>query len=80
MEGDDGILVDSVLEDRDMQLPSERVEHDSRVDEHVRALAERIRNPRLLAGVVAGTSEETAALFNSGRTLAEDETGPRDED
>jgi hypothetical protein len=51
----------------------------SRVDWHAEALAEHCPNPRLLAGMVAGTSEETAALFNSGRTLAEDETGEKDE-
>jgi hypothetical protein len=52
---------------------------ESRVDEHVRALAEHIGNPRELAGAIAGTSEETAALFNSGHTLAADNTGPGDE-
>jgi hypothetical protein len=52
---------------------------ETRVEEHLRELAERIRNPRLLAGSIAGTSEETAALFNSGHTLADDNTGPREE-
>jgi hypothetical protein len=48
----------------------------SRVDEHVKALDRRVTNPKVLAGKVAGTSEETARLFSSGRTLAEDATGP----
>ena len=51
---------------------------ETRVEEHLRELAERIPNPRLLAGSIAGTSEETAALFNSGHTLAEDNTGLRE--
>ena len=62
-----------------MNLPSELVERDSRVDEHVRELAGLFRNPRELAGVIAGTSEETAALFSSGHSLASDNTGPRDD-
>lgn len=61
-----------------MDLPSQRVERDSRVDEHVRELAEEFPDPRQLAGEIAGTSEETASLFNSGHTLAEDNTGSRD--
>jgi hypothetical protein len=62
-----------------MELPGTIVERDDRVEQHLRRLAEVVRNPRVLAGVVAGTSEETAALFNSGHTLAEDSTGPRDD-
>jgi hypothetical protein len=47
----------------------------SRVDWHTEELAEHVPSPRQLAGIVAGTSEETAALFSSGRTLAADHTG-----
>jgi hypothetical protein len=60
-----------------MDLPAEQLEQDSRVDEHVRELAEEFPDPRQLSGEVAGTSEETAALFDSGHTLAVDNTGPR---
>lgn len=60
-----------------MNLPAEQVERDSRVDEHLRELAEAVGSPRELAGIVAGTSEETAALFDSGHTLAADNTGSR---
>jgi hypothetical protein len=52
---------------------------NSRVDAHAKELAEHIPNPRQLAGMVAGTSEETAALFSSGHTLAADNTGERSE-
>jgi hypothetical protein len=48
---------------------------NSRVDAHAEELAKHCPNPRQLAGRVAGTSEETAALFSSGRTLAADSTG-----
>jgi hypothetical protein len=61
-----------------MSDPAKRVEEQSRVDEHLKELAEVIRSPKELSGVVSGTSEETAALFNSGHTLAEDNTGTRD--
>jgi hypothetical protein len=63
-----------------MTGPTERVEEQGRVEEHLKHLAEAVRSPRELSGIVAGTSEETAALFNSGHTLAEDNTGARDED
>jgi hypothetical protein len=63
-----------------MNLPSNRVEHDSRVEHHLRELAGEVRTPRELAAVVAGTSEETASLFDSGHTLAEDNTGPHPQD
>ncbi len=53
------------------------VEQYSRVDLHVRELDRPGTNPKLLSGEVAGTSEETARLFGSGRTMAEDSTGPR---
>ena len=49
-----------------MQNPNDRLAAEySRVDAHAEELAERCPNPRLLTGMVAGTSEETAALFNS---------------
>jgi hypothetical protein len=60
-----------------MDLPAERVARDSRVDEHVSELAKEVSSARELSGIVAGTSEETAALFNSGHTLAADNTGSR---
>ena len=62
-----------------MSGPSKVVEDQSRVDEHVKELAQLVHNPRELAAVVAGTSEETAALFNSGHSLARDNTGSGDE-
>jgi hypothetical protein len=51
----------------------------SRVDWHAEELAAHVPNPRQLAAIVAGTSEETAALFSSGRTLAADHTGETSE-
>jgi hypothetical protein len=63
-----------------MNIPSNRVEEHSRVEEHVMELAEVARTPKELSGAVAGTSEETAALFNSGHTLARDNTGTVDGD
>ncbi len=57
-----------------------RVERYSRVDEHVRKLDRPGTDPKVLSGAVAGTSEETARLFDSGRTLAQDGTGPRREE
>ena len=51
----------------------------SRVDWHTAELAAHCPNPRQLAGIVAGTSEETAALFSSGHTLAADNTGEASE-
>ena len=63
-----------------MQNPNDRLAAEySRVDAHAEELAERCPNPRLLTGMVAGTSEETAALFSSGHTLAADNTGEANE-
>jgi hypothetical protein len=62
-----------------MNTSTEHAPPPSRVDEHLHELAEKVRNPRELSGLVAGTSEETAALFHSGHTLAEDATGARDD-
>ena len=63
-----------------MSGPNDRIEDQGRVEEHLKDLAEVARSPKELSGIVAGTSEETAALFNSGHTLAQDNTGARDED
>jgi hypothetical protein len=62
-----------------MNTSPEMVEQESRLEEHLRELARVFRTPRELAGAVAGTSEETAALFHSGHTLAADNTGAGDE-
>ena len=63
-----------------MSDPSKSVEHQGRVEEHLKGLGQVARSPKELSNVVAGTSEETAALFDSGHTLAHDNTGTRDED
>jgi hypothetical protein len=63
-----------------MSGPSKPVQEEGRVEEHLKELAEAVRSPKELSGIVSGTSEETAALFDSGHTLARDNTGARDED
>ena len=60
------------MSDTSLRCPDE----PSRVDQHVKELDRPGTNPKVLAGEVAGTSEETAGLFGSGHTLAEDRTGP----
>jgi hypothetical protein len=49
-----------------MNKAAENVPNPSRDDRHVEELARRIRSARELGDKVAGTSEETAALFDSG--------------
>lgn len=63
-------------------MPDTNLRHpdtSSREADHLQELERMTTDPKVLAGEVAGTSEETARLFNSGHTLAEDRTGPAEE-